>query len=186
MSDEQSTEQRLVLLERFAEAVTSRQNDEDQLHEGVNRLSDETNALNAILQKIDDQQKLLSVIAKRTEIVEETAVSRDELISAHDQQEKIALDFRKRTLNRIYFTGLIIAVTLFAGVVTFLEVQSRSNEARYRICVDRNEESDILYDILVGLTKNVPPEAENTDNVKLIRQGIARLESKIVDCEALR
>lgn len=183
MSDDKNTENRLASLERFAKAVMIRQIGEDELAVGVGRLTNETNALNAVLVKVDEQQKYLSSLDRRTELVEETAVSRDELISANDHQEQEAFEFRKKILKRIYLTGLLLASSLIVGVVTFNEVQKRGNEARYQACLDRNDQSDILYDILVGLFKDTPPESMDKEDVAFVREGIRRLEDKVVDCE---
>jgi len=184
-SDDRNMEDRVTSLERFAEAVTIRQDGEDQLQEGVSRLSDETSALTLLLTKVDSQQQQLSAIDRRTELVEETAVSRDELINAHDEQEQLALDFRKQTLKRIYLTGMSIGLILFTGIGTFLWVDDKNTKATYKLCMERNEEGDILHDILVGLTKDVPPEAQQREDIMVIREGIQRLEDKIVDCEAI-
>lgn len=186
MTEQKSIEERLTLLERFAEAVLVRQDGEDLLRQGVSRLSDETNALNAVLSKVDEQQQYLADLGKRTDMVEETAVSREELIDAHDQQEQIALEFRKRTLKRVYLTTMFITLGLVSSVAAIFEIQDRSNESRYLSCVQRNEQDDILHDILSGLTKNAPPESEQSDNFKLILEGIRRLEEQAVDCEILR
>jgi hypothetical protein len=173
-----STEERLTSLERFAEAVTNRQHGEDQLQEGVSRLSDETNSLHTILSRVDEQQQYLASLDKRTEMVEETAVSRDELIRANDHQEQEAFEFRKKTLKRITLTGLLMALAIVTSVIGFHEWQSNNNKARNKVCLERNEQTDILLDILRGVDSS-------SGKTPAITEGIKRLEAKIVDCEAL-
>lgn len=181
MSDP-NTEQRLASLERFARAITRRQAGEDQLQEGVTRLSDETNALNTILNKVDEQQQQLAQLNTRTNLVEKTAVSRQELIGATEAQGAEAFEFRKQTLRRIYFTGLIMALTLLVGGYAFYEYNKYNKEEDIRICGERNEQYDILLDILNGVVSDMPDDSERS---KSINEGIRRLENQLVECEGI-
>lgn len=179
-SDEKSIEQRIVLLERFAEAVTIRQTGEDQLAEGVVRLSDETSALNAILTKVDEQQQHLARLDVRTDLVEETAVSREELIHAAEAQEEEAREFRKQTLKRIYFIGWFITMVLLISGYGFYEYNKHESREHFRACTERNEQYDILLDILNGVVADLPDESPRAIS---IRNGIQRLEDQLIDCE---
>lgn len=91
MSEKNNTEERLASLERFAAAVTVRQGDEDQLQQGVSRLSKETSSLNLILNKVDEQQQQLKNL-------EHGKASKEDLVGV-EQRERYE---RRQNLLKTY------------------------------------------------------------------------------------
>jgi hypothetical protein len=92
MTESDNTEQRLASLERFAEAVTTRQDGEDQLQQGVTRLSDETSALNSILTKVDAQQQQLRDLDKGK--ASKTDLEEVEKRDRHERKQNLLKTYR--------------------------------------------------------------------------------------------
>lgn len=187
-----ATEERLRLLEAHVEvqeqllvAMQAERIEADRLSDSVTRLGDGASALGEALRAVDKQQQMLTKLGQELKEVEDKSVTKEELVEAKREQAHTTLEFRKRTLQRVYTTGILITLGLvFAGGV-FLEYQARNQTEAREICQDRNKQAVIIVDILEGSLQNLPPEGQNSPGVINVRNGIERFEALIVDCEKL-
>lgn len=155
--------------------------DRTRLVNGVERLTEETGGLNAILNKVDDQQQRLTNLGRQLTDVQEKAVSKDDLEANKREQARITMEFRKRTLARVYTTALLLILTLLTlGVVAYAYNQSKL-DAQRQICLARTEQTTIIVDVLESSIQGSPPGERRA----AIEEAIERFRSLDADCGAL-
>lgn len=150
----------------------------ERLTDSVGRLGEGANALGEALLTVSKQQQRLADIEK--ELVPREEIE-SKLSNAAEKQAKTTLEFRKRTLARIYATGLLLTLLLSVlGAVAYSYHQSKLS-AQKDICQARSEQTSIIIDVLVESIKDAPegPQAQYT------RDAIKRFRNLNADCESL-
>lgn len=181
-------EDRLRLLEAHIDvqeqilmAIQAERIEADRLEASVGRLGENTSALSAALLLVDKNQQQLTKLGRQITAVEETSATKVDLVKAAKEQARVTREFRKTTLARIYTTGILLILFLAGGSVAVAQYQQNHRDVAVVTCQDRNEQNQIIIDILEGSVQ-AAPNGPGTEN---IRAGLARFQALIVDCEKL-
>lgn len=181
----QPLEDRVANLERMAREYEAKTVADDRLTLVVQRLADETVGLNAILTKVDEQQQRLTNLGNDLARVEQSSATKDDLTVAAKKQAATSLEFRRDTFRRVYTTGLLVgAVLAVSGAVVYDYQESRRTALR-ELCEARNTQNSIILDMLEGSIADVPSHQQESAETMRIKEGIARFESLITDCDEL-
>jgi len=163
-------EERVARLERIAEYLHDARNEAATLASSVDTLAEATKALTELLIAIEAQQQRIEKLDDRVGASEVTTEA-----------------FRKRVVKRAVIAGAVVVVLslIVGGTLLFLQRTQAADEvdAVWR-CEARNEQSEIIVDILRGALVergNVPDNPQT----QIIRQGLGRFEALIVDCEGV-
>lgn len=161
-----SIEDRLAALEKRASSDT-------RLADGVERLSGETNSLNAILTKVDDNQQRLAVLDQNLGTMQKIVVPRQEMQDAQDGLRQ-----------RIVVTSILLLVVVTfvsAGLLTYESIQTENN---IHACRERNESGENIR-LYIEEQKKVVAAREQPEDLKIAEiRALERLDDSFVtvDC----
>ena len=158
-------EERVARLERIAEYLHDARKEAAVLATSVDTLAEATKALTGLLIAIEAQQKRIEKLDSRV-----------------DAAEVGTEEFRSRVVRRAVVAGLVL-VLFVAAVSGLLWAYERSvaADALWR-CQARNEQSEIIVDILRGALVDAD---EANPQTQINRRSLGRFEALIVDCEGV-
>ena len=160
-------EERVARLERIAEYLHDARKEAVALASSVDTLAEATRALRAMLIAVEAQQQRIESLNNRV-----------------DASEVGTEAFRGRVVRRALGAGFafFLLIALASGLL-FAYQRSQAAEALWR-CEARNEQAEIIVDILRGaLVERLDQGDEANPQTQIIRQGLARFEALIVECE---
>jgi len=160
-------EERVARLERIAEYLHDARKEAVALASSVDTLAEATRALRAMLIAVEAQQQRIESLNNRV-----------------DASEVGTEAFRGRVVRRALGAGFafFLLIALVSGLL-FAYQRSQAAEALWR-CEARNEQAEIIVDILRGaLVERLDQGDEANPQTQIIRQGLARFEALIVECE---
>jgi hypothetical protein len=181
----QPLEDRVANLERMAREYEAKTVADDRLTLVVERLAEETVGLNAILTKVDEQQQRLTCLGNDLARVEQSSATKNDLSAAAKKQAETTKEFRRDTFRRIYTTGLLVIAALGVGATAFYDYQESRRAALRDLCEARNTQNSVILDMLEGSIADVPPNKQGSAETMRIKEGIARFESLITNCDEL-
>ena len=156
-------EERVARLERIAEYLHEARKEAATLAGSVDTLAEATRALTNLLVTIESQQKSIEALGRRA-----------------DAADTGAEKFRDRIRRRAFASALALVLVIGGIGGAFLTYQRTQEADALMRCEARNEQAEIIVDILRGVLVGADEADSRTE---VIRQGLARFEVLIIDCE---
>lgn len=150
---------RLDTLEKAVASLATSRMSGDRLATGVERLTDETAGLNAILNKVDEQQVRLTTLGTNLDTLQKTAAPRDEVKSIQQKE-------RRDRRRLVALASSLVALIAFALVFGL-------SEAAHDACEKRQAASRAVSDTLETFKGSDP----TTD--KRLQDGIDRIQETL-------
>jgi ABC-type transporter Mla subunit MlaD len=176
---------RVAQVEKTVRAYADLGEANNELTDTIRRLVENTNALTAILSKVDNQQQTLTQLGRQIAQVEKSSIEVDSKLT-RSQQDLVAS--RRRIVRRVYAI-LATAAILGAGALIYSNHQAAANRKKaYAVCLERNKQVLALQDYFKRKAavdrreKTTPPEISTQrvqEDLRFVNQY------KIVNCKAL-
>lgn len=112
-----------------------------ELREAVRGLGEQILALSGALNTVNDLQDRQIETEKKTALIEENAVTKEEAAAAAHQ-------IRRVTLKYLAFGLVVFLIGTGAFVGGLLKYQHDQRSAYYKVCIDRNTQNTKVYSIL--------------------------------------
>lgn len=181
---------RLDTLEAMYHEFALQRDERDRLVTGVERLTGETAGLNAILTRVDEQQRGLVAVDKKIEEVDLHSVSYSDLEA---ERESIRRESKRRARRfGTFLTLAVVSAGIILGFFALKRAERLNDETRnaaYQSCLDRNDQTEAQIRVLDGIlaarqaSDGLPPREVGIN--ESLASGIKNLRELQVDCMTL-